>query len=136
MSAPQYMLDTNICIYIRAKRPAAVLQRFRALEAGSVVMSVITFGELWYGAAKSVNPKHAREVLAALREVIPVLTIPPSAGEFYGEARMRLEKSGTMIGNNDLWIAAHARAENLIVVTRNRKEFDRIPDLRVEDWTR
>jgi tRNA(fMet)-specific endonuclease VapC len=135
VSAPKYMLDTNICIYIRAKRPPAVLQRFRTLDAGSVVMSVITFGELWYGAAKSAHTKIAREALAALREFIPVLAVPPSAGEHYGEARASLEKSGAMIGNNDLWIAAHARAQNLIVVTHNTKEFDRIPSLTVEDWT-
>ena len=62
--------------------------------------------------------------------------IPPSAGEHYGEARASLEKAGIMIGNDDLWIAAHARAENLIIVTHNTKEFERIPKLIVQDWTR
>jgi tRNA(fMet)-specific endonuclease VapC len=129
------MLDTNICIYIRSKRPPAVLERFRALDTGMVVMSVITFGELWYGAVKSANTKSAREALRALCEFIPVLMIPPTAGEHYGEARASLEKAGTVIGNNDLWIAAHALAENLIVVTHNTKEFARIPKLVVQDWT-
>lgn len=133
---PKYMLDTNICIYIRSKRPAVVLERFKALEAGSVVMSVITFGELWYGVEKSANAEKARGLLKALCELVPVLIIPPNAGEHYGESRAVLEKSGTMIGNNDLWIAAHALAESLTIVTHNTKEFNRIPNLMVEDWTR
>jgi len=132
---PRYLLDTNICIYIRQKRPEEVLRRFRKLRPGEAVLSVITYGELLYGAAKSEQRVRAIEQLHELVSVLPALSLPEAAAEAYGTIRAELELNGEMIGNNDLWIAAHALAAGLILVTNNEKEFRRVRRLKVQKWT-
>lgn len=132
---PRYLLDTNICIYIRQKQPDAVLRRFRKLHPGEAALSVITYGELLYGAMKSAQRVAALERLHELANLLPALPLPESAGEAYGTIRADLEARGQMIGNNDLWIAAHAVAAGLILVTNNDKEFRRIPNLKLQNWT-
>lgn len=129
------MLDTNICIYIRQKKPAAVLKRFEKLAIGDAVISVITYGELFYGVEKSANRTARRGLLQELVGLLPVLPLPAASGETYGAIRAALETSGKMIGNNDLWIAAHAVSEGLTLVTNNEAEFKRVPGLKVENWT-
>jgi len=106
----RFLLDTNICIYIRRRRPPTVLERFRQLKPGEAVLSVITYGELVYGVEKSQFREQARKQLAELAGLLPVMELPPRAGEFYGSIRAALAAEGGMIGNNDLWIAAHAKA--------------------------
>jgi tRNA(fMet)-specific endonuclease VapC len=130
----RFLLDTNICIYIRRKRPEEVLRRFRALKAGEAVLSVITFGELVYGAEKSAQRAAALELLRELARMLPVMGMPETAAEAYGTMRAELERKGQMIGNNDLWIAAHAKAEGLTLVTNNEREFRRVRGLKVENW--
>ncbi len=130
----RFLLDTNICIYIRRERPDKVLQRFQALRPGEAVLSVITFGELWFGAAKSLQRPAALEKLKELAAVLPVLALPESAAEAYGAIRADLERKGQMIGNNDLWIAAHARAADLTLVTNNEREFRRVRGLKTQNW--
>lgn len=132
--AARFLLDTNICIYIRRKRPEQVLRRFDALKAGEAVLSVITFGELMYGAEKSAQRSEALELLRELARVLPVMGLPEAAAEAYGTMRAELERKGQMIGNNDLWIAAHAKAAGLTLVTNNEKEFRRVRGLKVENW--
>jgi tRNA(fMet)-specific endonuclease VapC len=132
---PRYLLDTNICIYIRQKRPEEVLRRFRKLRPGEAVLSVITYGELLYGAAKSEQRVRAIEQLHELVRVLPALSLPEAAADAYGTIRAELELNGEMIGNNDLWIAAHALAAGLILVTNNEKEFRRVRRLKVQNWT-
>ena len=132
---PRYLLDTNLCIYIRQKRPEEVLRRFRKLRPGEAVLSVITYGELLYGAAKSEQRVRAIEQLHELVSVLPALSLPEAAAEAYGTIRAELELNGEMIGNNDLWIAAHALAAGLILVTNNEKEFRRVRRLKVQNWT-
>jgi len=131
---PRYMLDTNICIHIRRSRPPAVLRRFAAAEPGSVVMSVITYGELAYGVAKGGDAEAGRR-LAALARLIPVLAMEDRVGPLYGRLRADLAAAGRLIGGNDLWIAAHARAADLTLVTNNVREFERVEGLAIEDWT-
>jgi tRNA(fMet)-specific endonuclease VapC len=130
----RYLLDTNICIYIRQRRPEAVLQRFRKLRPGEAVLSVITYGELLYGAAKSAHRAAAVERLRELVHLLPALALPETAAEAYGAMRAELESKGEMIGNNDLWIAAHALAAGLTLVTNNEKEFRRVRGLKVQNW--
>jgi tRNA(fMet)-specific endonuclease VapC len=132
---PRYLLDTNICIYIRQKRPEEVLRRFRKLRPGEAVLSVITYGELLYGAAKSEQRVRAIEQLHELVSFLPALSLPEAAAEACGTIRAELELNGEMIGNNDLWIAAHALAAGLILVTNNEKEFRRVRRLKVQNWT-
>ncbi len=132
--AARYLLDTNICIYIRQHRPPQVLSRFERLKSGEAVLSVITYGELLYGAAKSQQRQAALGKLNQLVSLLPVLPLPERAAHEYGEIRAALEAAGEMIGGNDLWIAAHAKASSLILVTNNEREFRRIPGLRVQNW--
>ena len=75
MITPRYMLDTNICIYIRQRRPDAVLQRFRGLRPGEAVISTITYGELRYGAEKSSEQDRALRLLGELLTLLPVQSL-------------------------------------------------------------
>ena len=134
MSA-RYLLDTNICIYLRQNRPAYVTARFQRLHHGDAVLSVITYGELAYGAERSGQRAQALESLARLVSLLPVLPLPEHSGTAYGEIRATLESRGEMIGGNDLWIAAHAKSAGLILVTNNEREFRRVAGLKIQNWT-
>ena len=130
----RYLLDTNICIYIAKKRPLEVYQRLSELSIGDVGMLLITFGELRFGAEKSQHQEIALEKLEQLMRYIPVIMPTQETAEKYAIIRSFLEKTGQPIGNNDLWIAAHALSLNTILVTNNTKEFIKVPDLLVENW--
>ena len=132
--AVRYLLDTNICIYIAKQQPISVLNRFEQLEVGCMGMSIITYGELYYGAKKSHYPKKIIALLEKLTSLIPPLPLPTRAAQCYGNIRSKLEKQAQPIGNNDLWIASHALVIALTIVTNNQKEFCRIPGLKVENW--
>jgi tRNA(fMet)-specific endonuclease VapC len=132
----RFLLDTNICIYIRRQKPPEVLARFQRLKPGEAVISVITYGELFFGVEKSAARVQAGGRLAELAGLLPVMALPATAGEVYGAIRAVLERKGEMIGNNDLWIAAHAKAAGLTLVTNNEREFRRIPGLTVQNWAR
>ena len=130
----RFLLDTNICIYIRQKRPEEVLRRFRKLRQGEAALSVITYGELLYGAAKSAQRVEALERLRELLHWLPALPLPEAAAEAHGSIRAEFAAKGQMIGNNDLWIAAHALCEGLTLVTNNEKEFRRVRGLKMQNW--
>ncbi|MDQ1404493.1 MAG: tRNA(fMet)-specific endonuclease VapC [Acidobacteriaceae bacterium] len=132
----RYMLDTNFCIYLRQNRPPEVTTRFRQMQHGDAVISVITYGELHYGAERSQQRTHALESLGRLVSLLPVIPLPEEAATAYGEIRAALETRGEMIGGNDLWIAAHARAAALTLVTNNEREFQRVPGLKAQNWIR
>lgn len=130
----RYLLDTNICIYISKRRPPEVLERFKQLEPGEVGMSLVTYGELRYGAEKSQHREIALDKLTRLIEFIPVIMPDSQMAVHYGNIRAILERAGTPIGNNDLWIAAHALALSVTLVSNNTSEFKRVPGLTVENW--
>ncbi len=132
--ATRFLLDTNICIYIRQKRPPEVLARFEKLGPGEAALSIITYGELLYGAAKSQSRQLAMARLAELTSFLPVLPVPEEAALEYGEIRAMLESKGETIGGNDLWIAAHAKAAGLVLITNNEREFKRVRGLKVQNW--
>lgn len=111
-----------------------VLQRFSSLQPGDVGMSVTTCGELYTGAMKSQSSELALEKLQMLIELISVFPMSEQSGKRYGEIRGFLEKAGTPIGNNDLWIAAHALELETTLVSNTLREFKRIPDLKLENW--
>jgi len=135
MSA-RYLLDTNICIYIAKHSPPGVRTRFARHTANELAMSVITLGELRFGAEKSQACEKAMATIRELSRLVPPRPLPEAAGEHYGQIRAQLHRAGAMIGNNDLWLAAHARSEGWILVTNNTREFVRVPGLRVENWAR
>jgi tRNA(fMet)-specific endonuclease VapC len=132
--AVRYLLDTNICIYIAKHSPPAVRARFERHSANDLAMSVITLGELRHGAEKSQARTKALAVLNQLEANIEVRPLTAAVGQHYGQIRAALETSGRPIGNNDLWIAAHARAEGWILVTNNTREFERVEGLALENW--
>lgn len=132
--ALQALLDTNICIYIARNRPPSVAERFARAAPGSLGISLITWGELCFGADKSNDPQRAHERLARFVADVPVHIPGPDTGLHYGEIRATLERVGTPIGNNDLWIAAHARALGVTLISNNVGEFERVPGLRLENW--
>jgi len=131
----RYMLDTNICIYLRQNRPPEVTTRFRQMQHGDAVISVITYGELHYGAERSQQRTHALQSLGRLVSLLLVVPLPGEAATAYGEIRAALEARGEMIGGNDLWIAAHAKAAGLTLVTNDEREFKRVPGLKFQNWT-
>ena len=101
-----------------------------------MLVSVIAVGELMTGAAKSQNASAARQRIEALLSVVPVAPLPAQAAAYYGEIRGALERAGTPIGSNDLWIASHARAEGLVLVTNNEREFKRVKGLKIDNWVK
>lgn len=130
----RYLLDTNICIYIRRERPQAVLERFRMLPPGSTAISVITYGELAYGVRKSPDLGRAMVILEELTALIPVLPMAANVADMYGAIRSDLAARGELIGNNDLWIAAHAKSLGVTLVTNNEKDFKRVRGLQLGNW--
>jgi tRNA(fMet)-specific endonuclease VapC len=100
------------------------------------VVSVITYGELLFGAITRGQLAAEREKWRELVRLLPVLPLPLETSEKYGTIRAELETSGKAIGNNDLWIAAHAMAAQLILVTNNEKEFRRVRGLKVQNWAK
>lgn len=133
----KYLLDTNIVSYFLRGQFANLEQRILDTEYDQVCISVITAGELAYGFARA-NPSrrlaNLQAKLGALLLALPTRPLPADVAEHYGRTRSALERNGTPIGGNDLWLAAHALAENLILVTNNTREFERVPGLTVENW--
>lgn len=132
--AARYMLDTDVCIYFQTRRSQHVADRLSALEFGEAVLSVVVYGELRLGAEKSERRDRNIEVLEALVVHYPVENLTAKVARDYATIRADLERTGKMIGQNDLWIAAHARAAGLTLVTNNEREFRRVPGLAVENW--
>ena len=129
-----YMLETNICIYAMKNKPEKVLRRLREELDDGVCISLITLAEMEYGMKHSSNP--AKNEQALLRFLVPFSVLPfgLAAAAEYGEIRAYLQNQGTPIGPLDMLIAGHARAEKMILVTNNVREFERVPGLELENW--
>jgi len=132
----EYMLDTNICIYIIKKKPNEVFDRFNNLTIGDVGISSITLAELQYGIQKSSNSDKNRDALQKFLTPIEIIDYGYEATVEYGKIRAELEKNGVPIGPLDMLIASHAKSLNLILVTNNVREFERIVGLKIENWTK
>jgi tRNA(fMet)-specific endonuclease VapC len=132
--APRYLLDTDTCIYLRQRRPESVSKHFARLKVGEAAISVVTYGELFYGVEKHAQLTVAFDRLTELTTLLPVLPLTFETAKAYGSIRADLERTGRLIGGNDLWIAAHARAEGLTLVTNNEKEFRRVRGLKLQNW--
>lgn len=132
--SPRYLIDTDIFIHIRQRRLPQVRARFEQLRPGEAAISVVVYGELLFGAAKSADRSKALAKIEEIVALAPVLPMTSDVAVEYGTLRLSLETKGEKIGNNDLWIAAHALAEGLTLVTNNESEFRRVPGLRVQNW--
>ena len=126
-------LDTNICSYILRRRPEHMIARFSALHPEDVWLSAIVAAELRFGAAKLASPRFIATVEQWLAG-FEILDWPAQAAHHYAAMRVSLERSGTPVGGMDMLIAAHALAEDSVVITSNTREFHRIPGLAVEAW--
>ncbi|MFK3964556.1 tRNA(fMet)-specific endonuclease VapC [Ensifer adhaerens] len=130
----KYMLDTNICIYTVKNRPQQVREAFNR-HHGQLCISSVSLMELICGAERSAMPERNLSVIEGFAARLEVLNYDQAAASHTGQLRAELARSGTPIGPYDQLIAGHARSQGLILVTNNRREFDSVPGLRVEDWT-
>ena len=129
----RFMLDTNICIYVINKKPSTVLERFRQEAPGNIALSSISAAELAFGVTKSGSNKN-KEALSLFLAPLTLLPFDESVIWHYGVIRTQLEKQGTPIGPMDTMIAAHALSKGLTLVSNNVAEFERVPDLHLENW--
>ena len=129
----KFMLDTNICIFTIKNRPQEVREAFKR-HHGQMCISTVTLMELIYRAEKSSNPQRNLADVEGFAARLEVLTYDSEAAAHTGQLRAELVRVDKPIGPYDQMIAGHARSRGLIVVTNNRREFDRVPGLRVEDW--
>jgi tRNA(fMet)-specific endonuclease VapC len=130
----KYMLDTNICIYIIKKQPAHVLNTLRKKSISDICISSITLVELEYGVQKSGRKEQNTIALAEFLAPLDIISFDENAALESGKIRTFLEMKGNLIGGYDLLIGAHCITLDLILVTNNLKEFQRIPELKVENW--
>lgn len=130
-----YMLDTDISSYVMKRSHDAVLKRLQKVPVGDVCISVITKSELLYGVELSPRRTQDQAALDAYLRYVEVSEYPDEAALHYAQIRAALKVSGTMIGANDLLIAAHARSLGLTLVTNNTREFARVRNLQIENWT-
>ncbi|GGG17735.1 ribonuclease VapC [Rhizobium wenxiniae] len=129
----KFMLDTNICIFTIKNKPQQVRDAFNR-HHGQLCISSVSLMELIYGAERSANPEQNLVVVEGFAARLEVLPYDELAASHTGQLRAELALNGTPIGLYDQLIAGHARSRGLITVTNNRREFDRVPGLRVEDW--
>jgi tRNA(fMet)-specific endonuclease VapC len=128
-----YLLDTNAAIALMKGHPR-VLHHVRRVGHAELRLCATVEAELWFGVAKSVKVTENAERLERLLAWIPSLPFGGHATRRFGDLRAHLARLGTPIGPYDLQIAATALAADLIVITNNRAEFQRVPGLVVEDW--
>ncbi|MEA1973093.1 MAG: type II toxin-antitoxin system VapC family toxin [Candidatus Cloacimonadota bacterium] len=128
----EYLLDTNICIHF-FKGQFELKEKMRSIGFRKFAISEITLAELIYGAEKSQKRSENLKVIENFSEKISIIPIFDSI-KIYGKEKARLSKKGTIIGDLDLFIGATAIANNMIMVTRNVREFERIKNIRIENW--
>ena len=133
----QYMLDTDICIFIlRNKITEKLKQKLINIKFSDVAISAITLAELESGVQKSKNPKKAEAKLQLFLSPFTIVPFETKDTLVYAEVRAFLEKKGTpIVGPLDTFIGSHALANKLTLVTNNTKEFSKIEKLKIEDWT-
>lgn len=129
-----YMLDTDICSFIIKRANDKVLKRLKRTPVEDVCISVVTHAELLYGVDISPRQKTDEAAVGAFLAHVAILDFPAEAALHYARIRGHLKRKGTMIGANDLLIAAHAQSLGFTLVTNNTAEFGRIPHLKMENW--
>jgi tRNA(fMet)-specific endonuclease VapC len=133
-----FMLDTNICSFIMRERPETLLKVLQGHVENKhrIVISAITYAELRFGAiGKKASPKHNLIVDQFMERIDAVLPWDIAAVEATAMIKRYLAERGTPIGANDAAIAGNAIAAGCVLVTNNTREFERVPDLRIEDWS-
>ena len=131
----RFMLDTNICIYLIKQKPENVLRHFKAHSVGEIGISSITLSELMYGVEKSQQVQKNRQALEEFTLPLEIAAFDEAAAETYGSVRAGIEQSGTPIGSMDMLIGTHALSLGVTLVTNNLREFKKIKNLKVVDWS-
>ncbi|MCL2519032.1 MAG: type II toxin-antitoxin system VapC family toxin [Oscillospiraceae bacterium] len=129
----KYMLDTNMCIYLMKNVPE-VLSAFSANKDSGISISAVTLAELEFGVCNSTAYENNRIKLINFLTIVDILPLDDSAAAVYGGICAVLKRKGTPIGQMDMLIAAHAKSEELILVTNNIREFERVDGLKLENW--
>lgn len=130
----KYMLDTNICIYLIKRKPIELINKILSIDSDNLCISSITYSELCYGVEKSKAIERNKIALLNFLANIEVIDYDANAAIQYGTIRAYLENKGTPIGPLDELIAGHCKSLDYTLVTNNTKEFNRIPDLKIENW--
>lgn len=128
-----YLLDTNICIYVINHKPQQVFERFRQYQLGELAVSSITASELAFGVEKSGSERN-KQALKKFLSPLEILPYDEQAIWHYAQLHHDLQSKGQTIGSLDMLIAAHALALDVVLVTNNTKEFERIEKLKLENW--
>jgi len=131
----RYCLDTDTCIYFLNNTSQNVVDRLSNTPFDDVTIPSMAVAELFFGIEKSLKRKHNSCIVNAFLSHHKIIHFEENSARIYGVLRAELEKNSSLIGGNDLVIAATAIAHDLILVTHNTKEFSRINQLRLEDWT-
>ena len=129
-----YLLDTNICIYILKQKPVKVLTTLKGISENKIFISSITQAELHYGVEKSRFIDKNRAALMEFLSIFTEISFSDYDAVAFGQIKVSLQKRGLIIGPYDLLIAAQAKSRNMILVTNNVKEFNRIENLQIENW--
>jgi tRNA(fMet)-specific endonuclease VapC len=132
----KYLIDTNILIYLCNSKSEVLEQKFKRHQPEVFAVSSITVGELIYGVNKSKNKEKNLHAILKILSPFQIIDFTSSDGWEYGLIRAELEAKGTLIGGNDIMIAAQARRRKLIVITNNIREYQRVSDLPIEDWSK
>jgi tRNA(fMet)-specific endonuclease VapC len=130
----QYMLDTNICIFVIRQKNPTVIKKITRHRPEDLLISSITVSELEHGCEKSADPDKNRLALMEFLSPFSILPFNAPAAQHYGEIRAQLEREGTPVGAMDMLIAAHARSVDATLVTNNTRDFKRIKGLHIADW--
>jgi tRNA(fMet)-specific endonuclease VapC len=133
----RYLLDTHIVSYFLRDASASLSQRILDSRPQDLAISTISAGELRFGLSKLAPSKRANSLSLRMNHLFNSLSIEPlpvEAALHYGEIRQQLEALGQPIGGNDLWIAAHALAQDFTLVSNNTGEFQKVAKLHLENW--
>jgi tRNA(fMet)-specific endonuclease VapC len=129
------MLDTNICIYTINKKDKNVLSQIKKHKDDGLFISAITLAELEYGIENSLYKEQNRIALIEFLTIIDIKYFEDNAAKEYGIIRKDLKTMNSMIGPLDMLIGAHAKSLKMTLITNNIKEFARIKDLKIKNWT-
>lgn len=130
----KYLLDTNVCIRYLNGSSEVIKKKLEFINPRDVTLCSIVKAKLFYGANKSARPSSNLNKIRYFTDQFTSLPFDDRAALTYGNIRSSLEKTGRPIGPNDLLIASVAISNDIILVTHNTKEFQRIKGIKVEDW--
>ena len=130
-----YMLDSDVCIYLMEENNLALFTKLDEMDTNAnFYISTMVLSELQYGISKSQKKDFNQSKLNSFLQRIKIVSYSEKCASYYGEIRAKLETQGNIIGTIDLFIAAHAIAENTTLITNNTREFERIDNLKVLSW--